>query len=82
MKEITIAGQRIELKELSIQDKKGLWLELIANFNMMQFEFNGQFMLLLVAKGEMDYTNVQRRKISERIESVKHIRQYFTLTIY
>ena len=60
MKEITIAGQRIELKELSIQDKKGLWLELIANFNMMQFEFNGQFMLLLVAKGELDYTNVQR----------------------
>ena len=77
MKEITIAGQRIELKELSIQDKKGLWLELIANFNMMQFEFNGQFMLLLVAKGEMDYTNVQRRKISERIESVKHIPAVF-----
>ena len=77
MKEITIAGQRIELKELSIQDKKGLWLELIANFNMMQFEFNGQFMLLLVAKGEMDYTNVQRRKISERIESIKHIPAVF-----
>lgn len=77
MKEITIAGQRIELKELSIQDKKGLWLELIANFNMMQFEFNGQFMLLLVAKGELDYTNVQRRKISERIESVKHIPAVF-----
>ena len=77
MKEITIAGQRIELKELSIQDKKGLWLELIANFNMMQFEFNGQFMLLLVAKGELDYTNVQRRKISERIESIKHIPAVF-----
>ena len=77
MKEITIAGQRIELKELSIQDQKGLWLELIANFNMMQFEFNGQVMLLLVAKGEVDYTNVQRRKISERIESVKHIPAVF-----
>ncbi len=77
MKEITIAGQRIELKELSIQDKKGLWLELIANFNIMQFEFNGQVMLLLVAKGEMDYTNVQRRKISERIESIKHIPAVF-----
>ena len=51
MREITIAGQRIELKELSIQDKKGLWLELIANFDMMQFEFNGKVMLLLVAKG-------------------------------
>ena len=71
MKEITIAGQRIVLKELSIQEKKGLWLELIANFKMMQFDFNGQVMLLLVAKGEMDYTNVQRRKISERIESIK-----------
>lgn len=77
MKEITIAGQRIVLKELSIQDKKGLWLELIANFNMMQFEFNGQIMLLLVAKGEVDYTNVQRRKISERIESIKHIPAVF-----
>ena len=77
MKEITIAGQRIELKELSIQDQKGLWLELIANFNMMQFEFNGQVMLLLVAKGEVDYTNVQRRKISERIESIKHIPAVF-----
>ncbi len=77
MKEITIAGQRIELKELSIQDKKGLWLELIANFDMMQFEFNGQVMLLLVTKGEVDYTNVQRRKISERIESVKHIPAVF-----
>ena len=77
MKEITIAGQRIVLKELSIQEKKGLWLELIANFDMMQFEFNGQVMLLLVAKGEVDYTNVQRRKISERIESVKHIPAVF-----
>ena len=77
MKEITIAGQRIELKELSIQDQKGLWLELIANFKMMQFDFNGQVMLLLVAKGEMDYTNVQRRKISERIESIKHIPAVF-----
>ena len=77
MKEITIAGQRIVLKELSIQEKKGLWLELIANFDMMQFEFNGKVMLLLVAKGEVDYTNVQRRKISERIESVKHIPAVF-----
>ena len=77
MKEITIAGQQIELRNLSKQDQKGLWLELIANFNMMQFEFNGQFMLLLVAKGELDYTNVQRRKISERIESVKHIPAVF-----
>lgn len=34
-------------------------------------------MLLLVAKGEVDYTNVQRRKISERIESVKHIPAVF-----
>ena len=77
MKEITIAGQQIELRNLSKQDQKGLWLELIANFNMMQFEFNGQVMLLLVAKGEMDYTNVQRRKISERIESIKHIPAVF-----
>lgn len=77
MKEIIIAGQRIKLNELSNQDKKGLWLELIANFNMMQFEFNGQVMLLLVAKGKVDYTNVQRRKISERIESVKHIPAVF-----
>lgn len=77
MNEVTIAGQRIELWNLSKQDQKGLWLELIANFNMMQFEFNGQVMLLLVAKGEVDYTNVQRRKISERIESVKHIPAVF-----
>jgi hypothetical protein len=77
MKEVTIAGQRILLKELSNQDQKGLWLELIANFNMMQFEFNGQVMLLLVSKGKLDYTNVQRRKISERIESVKHIPAVF-----
>ena len=77
MKEITIAGQQIELRNLSKQDQKGLWLELIANFKMMQFDFNGQVMLLLVAKGEMDYTNVQRRKISERIESVKHIPAVF-----
>ena len=34
-------------------------------------------MLLLVAKGEVDYTNVQRRKISERIESIKHIPAVF-----
>jgi len=77
MKEVTIAGQRIVLKELSIQDQKGLWLELIANFNMMQFEFNGQVMLLLVAKGKLDHTNMQRRKISEIIESVKHIPAVF-----
>lgn len=77
MKEITIAGQQIELRNLSKQDQQGLWLELIANFNMMQFEFNGQVMLLLVAKGGLDYTNVQRRKISERIESVKHIPAVF-----
>lgn len=77
MKEITIAGQQIELRNLSKQDQKGLWLELIANFKMMQFDFNGQVMLLLVAKGEMDYTNVQRRKISERIESIKHIPTVF-----
>ena len=77
MKKITIAGQQIELRNLSKQDQKGLWLELIANFKMMQFDFNGQVMLLLVAKGEMDYTNVQRRKISERIESVKHIPAVF-----
>ena len=77
MKEITIAGQQIELRNLSKQDQKGLWLELIANFKMMQFDFNGQVMLLLVAKGEVDYTNVQRRKISERIESIKHIPAVF-----
>lgn len=77
MNEITIAGQQIELRKLSKQDQQGLWLELIANFKMMQFEFNGQVMLLLVAKGELDYTNVQRRKISERIESVKHIPAVF-----
>lgn len=77
MNEIKIAGQQIELRNLSKQDQKGLWLELIANFKMMQFEFNGQVMLLLVAKGELDYTNVQRRKISERIESVKHIPAVF-----
>lgn len=77
MNEITIAGQQIELRNLSKQDQKGLWLELIANFNMMQFEFNGQVMLLLVAKGNVNYTNVQRRKISERIESVKHIPAVF-----
>ena len=77
MKEITIAGQQIELRNLSKQDQKGLWLGLIANFKMMQFDFNGQVMLLLVAKGEMDYTNVQRRKISERIESIKHIPAVF-----
>ena len=77
MKKITIAGQQIELRNLSKQDQKGLWLELIANFKMMQFDFNGQVMLLLVAKGEMDYTNVQRRKISERIESIKHIPAVF-----
>lgn len=77
MNEITIAGQQIELRKLSKQDQKGLWLELIANFKMMQFEFNGQVMLLLVDKGNVDYTNVQRRKISERIESVKHIPAVF-----
>ncbi len=37
MTKITIAGQLIELKELSIHDQRGLWLELIANFKMMQF---------------------------------------------
>lgn len=77
MREITIAGHRIELRNLSKQDQKGLWLELIANFNMMQFKFNGHVMLLLVAKGKLDYTNVQRRKISERIESIKHIPAVF-----
>lgn len=76
MKEITIAGQQIELR-IYPSKTKGLWLELIANFKMMQFDFNGQVMLLLVAKGEMDYTNVQRRKISERIESIKHIPAVF-----
>lgn len=77
MNDITIAGQKIELRQLSKPEQKGLWLELIANFKIMQFEFNGQAMLLLVHKGNFNYTNVQRRKISERIDSIKHIPAVF-----
>ena len=76
MKEITIAGQQIGFGIYQARPKKVS--ELIANFKMMQFDFNGRLCFLLVAKGEMDYTNEQRRKISGKIESIKHIRLYFT----
>lgn len=73
MKTITIAGQHIQLRDLSKKGREGLWLEIIANFKIMQFEFNGRSMLLLIDKNETSYSPIQRRKISERIESVKNM---------
>lgn len=73
MKSVTIAGRIEQLRELSQQEKSGLWLELFANFKMMQFEFNGSTMLLLKDKNSLNYSPTQRRKISERIEGIKHI---------
>ena len=66
---IVIAGQKVRLSPLPQKEVKGLWLGLIAAFELLCFEFNGTKMALLVSKGNNTYSPVQRRKISQKLEA-------------
>lgn len=70
MKTITIAGKKIELQPLKGSEKNGLWLELLANFEIRKFEFNDLIMLLFIPKVSANYTPLQLKKISKRLEGV------------
>lgn len=69
METIRIAGQDIEISPLDKSEQSGLWLEIIANFEIGKFTFNSHPLLLLEQKSGEGYTPFQLRKLSERIES-------------
>ena len=50
MDKILIAGKNIELQKISETIKRNLWLGLLAEFDLYQFQLNSQNLLLLVAK--------------------------------
>lgn len=77
MKSIRIAGQYLEVSPLSKSEQSGLWLELIANFEIGKFTFNTHPLLLFEQKSEVGYTPYQLRKLSERIESTIHLSPVF-----
>lgn len=77
MEPLSIAGKKIEVLPLSQGDRSGMWLELMANFEIGKFEFNRQRMFLFIPKAEVEYTPVQLKKLSERIEKAKQIPAVF-----
>lgn len=77
MNELTIAGQNISITPLSNSEQKGLWLELIANFEIGRIEFNNMPMLILSQKAGANYSPTLLKKLSERIETVKGMPSVF-----
>lgn len=77
MNNITIAGQNIELLPLNGQEQKRLWLEVIANFEVSEFKFNGRRQLLFVPKSNIKYAPIHLKKLSERATSALDISAVF-----
>ncbi len=77
MKSLTIAGKKTEIYPLNKDEQKGLWLELIANFEIGKIDFNGNIMILFEYKSKISYTPLQLKKLSERIENTKNLPAVF-----
>lgn len=77
MKTLTIAGQNISVIPLGKNELKGLWLELIANFEIGKFEFNGTTMLIFSPKQGVNYSPLQLKNLSARIEKAKGLPSVF-----
>lgn len=68
MDKILIAGQNIELQKISESIKSNLWLGLLAEFAIYQFQLKSQDLLLLAAKSSDKYSPTQYKNIAHRIE--------------
>lgn len=68
---IEIAGQTIPLRALSGLSLKGLWAELIVGYNIYEFSFLGQEMILLESKKGIMSSPRSLAKISERLSEIK-----------
>lgn len=77
MENLIITGKKVGLEKPSPDITKNLWLRLLAEFELYQFEMNGQQLLLLVAKETADYSPSQRSNIAQRIEDATHIPAVF-----
>ncbi len=77
MKAIRIAGQEIEVSPLNKGEQSGLWLELIANFEIGKIEFNNIPMLIFSQKPGVLYSPLQLKNLLERIEKVKGLPSVF-----
>ena len=68
MDKVLIAGKKIELQKISEAIKRNLWLGLLAEFDLYQFQLNSQNLLLLVAKAAGKYSPTQYKNIAQRID--------------
>ena len=68
MENIVIAGAKIQLDKPTPDILRELWLGLIAEFDVFQFEMGGRQLLLLVAKDSVSYSPMRRGKIAQKIE--------------
>lgn len=68
MDKVLIAGQIIGLRKISEAIKRNLWLGLLAEFELYQFQLNSQDLLLLIAKTPDKYSPTQYKNIAQRID--------------
>lgn len=68
MNSIVIAGQKLMLTPLSQKGTKDLWVGLTTAFQLRQFAFQGHQIILLISKGDNNYSPLQRYKIVQRLE--------------
>lgn len=77
MDNIIVAGKKVQLDKPALDITKNLWLGLLAEFDIYKFAMNGHPLLLLVAKESVNYSPVQRRNISQKIEQTVHLPAVF-----
>lgn len=69
MDNIIVAGKKLQLDIPASDITRNLWLGLLAEFDIYQFSMNDHQLLLLVAKGSVKYSPVQRSNLAHRIEN-------------
>lgn len=71
IKDIILLGERITLRPFSSALLKGLWAELLVSYSLYDFSYQGQDMILLAKKGNIDVSPGTMAKISSRLESIR-----------
>ena len=70
MDNLIIAGKRVALKAISDDQKRKLWLGLLAGFDLFVFEWEESHLLLLVGKNQYHATPAHSKNISTKIFKV------------
>lgn len=77
MDNIVVAGRKVQLYKPASDIIGKLWLGLTAEFDIYQFAMNAHQLLLLVAKGAVNYSPGQRSSIAQRIEKAAQLPAVF-----